>query len=136
MAISKQAGLDWNLPKLGCVAIRFVPSAVHGPEAVQAVFTIDACNSSSILTNNMDIRTLTSNMIVDIHTDLLSHCGCYLASHTGEWELIDVLMDCTTDIHLPESMTFTDLCTYILRVQDTGPKHFGISETDIIEKNT
>ena len=83
MAISKQAGLDWNLPKLGCVAIRFVPSAVHGPEAVQVVFTIDACNPSSIPTN-MNIRSLTSNMPVDVHSDLLAHCGCYLASRTGE----------------------------------------------------
>ena len=76
--------LDWNLqPKLGCVAIRFVPSAVHGPEAVQVVFTIDACNPSSIPTN-MNIRSLTSNMPVDVHSDLLAHCGCYLASRTGE----------------------------------------------------
>lgn len=110
--------LDWNLqPKLGCVAIRFVPSAVHGPEAVQVVFTIDACKPSCILAS-MNIRNLTSNMNVDIHTDLLSHCGCCLASQTCERELIDVLTDCTTDIHLPESLAFTDLCTYIMRVQD------------------
>ena len=88
MAISKQAGLDWNLPKLGCVAIRFVPSAVHGPEAVQVVFTIDACDPSSILITNVNIRTLTSNMTVDIHTDLLSHCGCHLASHTVHGSLL------------------------------------------------